>query len=1105
MITTCRGLCLTLLILLSSHAYEQELRTFNQNSSRTNHTHALSLSLSPYYSNALNNRRDSLLFRGSGAGFKVGADYFLGKAGIGFATGFGSSSPDNSSINNFLKNAPIPPDQLLITKANQQNMFLLVGPTIRFGNAVQLYAHAKGGLFVNSGGLVSIQQKGAQRAAYRNESTGRTLYPGFQTGISFNYSGRSDAWSFGIGADYMNTKTEVNNYDVRRGGGIEGLKLTQNIHDFVAGISVRYNLFAGRDNSALQSNGKRVLPTVNKRELVSQDNESARVLPTVNKRESNLRESGLVSPENSCGPVTSRITHTDGTTEDLTFSCPADAANYASRMGIDGGMPNRISMNVTVPKQTQGATFGEKTFAAPHVLEAKGIIAGTLTWSSSQNSGIVTNLTVSPTRSGSATMNSQSSSTRQTDNSSFGTWVSFSARETGSGMASGKRSREAGSGIATGRRQYQAFFAEGKGDVCNPCMITAKLSTVKNNPLYSDNGLAGTNALYNKRTTGGDDDCDGIAGADIYLLQAGTNEVVAKTKTSPCGDFIFANLPGGNYAIRVASTLSQSKEYSMSLPSSIDLLGEVAQSNDWMQLTITSSMEENANTQKAGVSTSRSNIRTKSISIIEADLDGDGEFESMQATGTWDDGTSMDMSRSAGTVINTPGSGSIVLNENALSMRRRVEVLKSNREADPGRKTITSLRINNGQAQAVFSDGSMQDVTGGLKTNASNNNIRQYSITLADLDGDGAPEAVVKTKTKSNQSNDRVASGDVDGDGIWSPRSNIKLIRVAAGDVDGDGQVDMNAGNLRTSFAILLGGKKGYFETGDKPTQDQLTRSGSTEDPGAAAMRPGSPIPGVIVKGGKNPGGNLRTIQTDPHGQFELKNLEAGDYIFTIDQKLIVDDLTYVSVGNDPANNIVTSESNLKDVAARNGNDPNGTTGNNQTRAQNNNTVRSNRTDNALIDLGDLNDSNDNPGNDPVTTKKEKSNVGPVKWMAPESMKTAITNSNSQINNLLLTLDQLEQLVNTDQNSSRSIVNTSRSNIKNQRAALQDLRQTLETLQQKERDDAMSELDQRVGVLNQQFLALQESLSRLGRQYTTISNVLKTRHESAMNAIRNMK
>ncbi|MCY7353967.1 MAG: hypothetical protein LH470_02585 [Lysobacter sp.] len=37
--------------------------------------------------------------------------------------------------------------------------------------------------------------------------------------------------------------------------------------------------------------------------------------------------------------------------------------------GIDGGMPNRISMNVTVPKQTQGATFGEKVNAG---LQAAG-------------------------------------------------------------------------------------------------------------------------------------------------------------------------------------------------------------------------------------------------------------------------------------------------------------------------------------------------------------------------------------------------------------------------------------------------------------------------------------------------------------------------------------------------------------------------------------------------------------------------------------------------------------------------------------------------------------------------------------------------------------
>ena len=32
----------------------------------------------------------------------------------------------------------------------------------------------------------------------------------------------------------------------------------------------------------------------------------------------------------------------------------------AESINTNNSMPNRISMNVTVPKQTQGATFGEK-------------------------------------------------------------------------------------------------------------------------------------------------------------------------------------------------------------------------------------------------------------------------------------------------------------------------------------------------------------------------------------------------------------------------------------------------------------------------------------------------------------------------------------------------------------------------------------------------------------------------------------------------------------------------------------------------------------------------------------------------------------------------
>src|SRR5258705_2837139 len=452
----------------------------------------------------------------------------------------------------------------------------------------------------------------------------------------------------------------------------------------------------------------------------------------------------------------------------------------------------------------------KKHFVVSHVFEKKGIISGTLTWATPGSSGIITNAVISESspRSGSVTMNSQTSSTRTTNQSSFGTMVRLSARESSSGLATGRRARESSSGLATGRRQYEPVFIEGQGEVCNPCLATAKMSSVKNNPLYKDNSNLGSNPFYenNKRTTAVDENCDGVSGADIYLINSQSKEIVAKTKTEQCGDFFFANVPEGNYVVRVSAAFLNKKGYDVYMASKTDLAGSISQSDDWMQLTINSSTEENGMMQKAGISTSRSNIRTKSISIIEADLDGDGEYESLRATGIFSDGSTRDITADTRkTVSNSQGIKGIVLGTEALSMRRRVEVLKSNKQDDPNTRTIASIAIANSgnqlRAIATLSDGSTRDVTDNLSANTAQNNVRQYSIMVADLDGDGAAEAVIKTKTKSNQSNDRIAGGDYDG--IWSPRSNIKMIRVAAGDLDGDGALDLAAGNLRTEFAIL--------------------------------------------------------------------------------------------------------------------------------------------------------------------------------------------------------------------------------------------------------------------------------------------------------------
>ncbi|MBX3241719.1 MAG: hypothetical protein KIT80_12095 [Chitinophagaceae bacterium] len=70
---------------------------------------------------------------------------------------------------------------------------------------------------------------------------------------------------------------------------------------------------------------------------------------------------------------------------------------------------------------------------------------------------------------------------------------------------------------------------------------------------------------------------------------------------------------------------------------------------------------------------------------------------------------------------------------------------------------------------------------------------------------------------------------------------------------------------------------------GNNPLYEGNTASGVSPmyNPAGRAM-PGTPIGGVIVKGGKNPGGSYITILSDSNGDILLDNLEAGSYLFRL-------------------------------------------------------------------------------------------------------------------------------------------------------------------------------------------------------------------------------
>lgn len=890
--------------------------TFNQNASRSNHTRLLSDSwsfdLSSGASFGINNSEKSL-FRGNSLATKISGRYQFGWIGLGMSGGLMPGTISKTAVNGFMTERKIDPSQAEVITGNPSNSYLLFGPSVQLGDRVQVLAGLQGGVFLNDPGNVTINQTGAQRSVYRFQGGDKNLFPGLSGSLQLAYPLNSSTRFF-INSDYFYSKSSISVQDLQMGIDMPTLQ-NRNIQLFTAGIGLT-KTFGNRDAQSGIATGKRSreagsgLATgrrqhqplssreagsgmaTGRRTIAAESNaprDAASGLATGKRYQPGQPVYGNLVNREACGPVTQKITHPDGTTEENTFACPDDALDYASK--LNNSMPSRISMTPTTARQTQGSSFGEKVSTGLHAAGSR-LISGKLSWSNAPtgSSAIITN---TADRNAGADPNA----------ASVGFQTKIYARDAASGRATGKRSRETGSGLATGRRQYEPMFTDGGGTACSPCMVT-----ITSNPLYSDKGTSGQNPLHQSKTTTTANE-NGVAGIEVYLMDPSTNTIVAKTTTQSNGEFWFANLPDADYIIRTSGSVTMNKQYNVSIPQNKkDIAGEIVSAPGFWTMSIQTSNAE------PGDDAPYSPASLKKIAIVTSPQKNEGDYESFLAIGTYSDGRSVQMaSTKKGNVTVPVRSGGAA----------------SASYARMGKQGANLVGINMSdlsKVMAIFSDGSSRDITSSLSI-TQHASVVQYIIETEDSDGDGNADNISeRIKTKSNIKNDRLMAGkdelgaEESGDQKIKTKSNIKNDRIA------------QAPQFGYSFVRYL--PIHIADADGDGLQEAIV--GGTE---VSARVSGNPIGGIIVKGGKNPGGGAQAFVTNSNGEFEFTNWEAGEYLIQTQQTFYLDDEFMLPGSQQRVQDHNSSRSNKSASSFSD----DGENGQPSLRAQNNNTVKSNR------------------------------------------------------------------------------------------------------------------------------------------------------------------
>jgi hypothetical protein len=183
---------------------------------------------------------DSVYFLKSGFQTGLEGNYYWNNFGLAGRVGYFSNGADKQALEDFARTRKAPAERMLLNGGSQKGVYLFTGPAFQSSfSKWRVQSSIEGGLVRKPASQVSIGDSRSPDIIYYRNVFDESSSFAWAAALSVSYSLTRQVL-LGVNAGYLNTRNEVVNYDILRGQGREAKNISSQAGFLNTGIRVSY-------------------------------------------------------------------------------------------------------------------------------------------------------------------------------------------------------------------------------------------------------------------------------------------------------------------------------------------------------------------------------------------------------------------------------------------------------------------------------------------------------------------------------------------------------------------------------------------------------------------------------------------------------------------------------------------------------------------------------------------------------------------------------------------------------------------------------------------------------------------------------------------------